>query len=336
MASRLTEVRFAVIGYGGAFNMGKLHATQMEQTGVMKLVAVCDIDPKRLDVAKADYPHINTYQRVDELLAKEDFDLAVIITPHDTHASLTLKCLKAGKHVVVEKPMCITVKEATAMIEMAKEKAVMLTVYHNRNWDGDFLTLKEIVESGIIGEIFHVEMWGGGYGRPGAWWRSDKKISGGLFYDWGAHYLWWLLQIVPEKIQSVVGFFYKLKWHEVTNEDHVQAVIRFANGTMADVEFSSIAAANKPRWFILGTEGAIISEADKFRVNFFVSGYRAETTMPYKQSAWHEFYRNVANHLLHGEELVIKPEQARRTIAIMETAEKSAKRGGKALPVPYE
>lgn len=336
MAKRLTEIRCAVIGYGGAFNMGRHHATEMERTGEMKVVAVCDIDLQRLEIAKADFPHIATYQSVDKLLTKEDFDLAVIVTPHNTHAPLALQCLKAGKHVIVEKPMCLTVKEATAMMEMAKQKGVMLTVYHNRHWDGDFLALRELVGEGIIGEIFHVEMWGGGYGKPGAWWRSDKKVSGGLFYDWGAHYLWWLLQLIPEKIQSVVGFFYKLKWHEVTNEDHVQAVIRFANGTMADVEFSTVAAATKPRWFILGTDGAIISEGNQFRVHFFVHGHRAEMTVPYKQSTWGEFYRNVANHLLHGEELVIKPEQARRVIAIMETAEKSAKQGGKALPVPYE
>jgi Predicted dehydrogenases and related proteins len=334
--SRQTEIRCAVIGYGGAFNMGKHHATQMEQTGVMKVVAVCDLDPQRLEVAKADFPHIRTYQSVDEMLTQEDFDLAVIVTPHNTHAPLALKCLKAGKHVIVEKPMCLTVKEATAMIETARQKGVMLTVYHNRHWDGDFLALQDIVQTGIIGDIFLVEMFGGGYHKPGSWWRSDKAISGGLFYDWGAHYLWWLLQLLPHKIQSVVGAFHKLKWHEVTNEDHVQALIRFADGAVADVQFSTLAAATKPRWFILGTDGAIVSEQNHFRVTFFVHGYRAETTVPYRQSAWHEFYRNVANHLLHGEELVIKPEQARRVIAIMEYAERSARQGGKALALPYE
>ncbi len=336
MAKRLTEIRCAVIGYGGTFNMGRHHATEMERTDGMKVVAVCDIDPQRLDIAKADFPHIGTYRSVDELLTKEPFDLAVIVTPHNTHAPLALKCLKAGKHVIVEKPMCLTVKEATAMMETAKQKGVMLTVYHNRHWDGDFLALQELLGKDIIGKVFHLEMWGGGYGQPGAWWRSDKKVSGGLFYDWGAHYLWWLLQLVPERIHSVAGFFHKLKWYEVTNEDHVQAVIRFANGTMADVEFSTVAAATKPRWFILGTDGAIVSESNQFRVHFFVNGYRAEMTVPYKQGAWGEFYRNVSAHLLLGEGLVIKPQQARRVIAIMETAEKSAKQGGKALPVPYE
>jgi len=304
----LTEIRCAVIGYG----MGKFHAEEIERTDGMKLVAICDVNPQRLEQAKNDFPQANTYQSADELLAKEDFDLAVIATPHNSHAPLTLKCLKAGKHVVVEKPMCITVKEATAMIETAKQKGLMLTVYHNRHWDGDFMAIREVVESGLIGEIFRVEMFGGGYYRPGHQWRSDKTASGGLFYDW-------------------------VKWHDVTNEDHVQALIRFANGAVADVQFSTLASAGKPRWFILGTEGAIVDRWEgKFSLHFFVNGVRAETQVPYKQSRWFEFYRNVANHLLHGEELVIKPEQARRVIAIMEYAERSAKQGGKALALPYE
>lgn len=331
---RLTEIKCAIIGYGG---MAKHHAGMMAQTGVMKVVAVCDVEPQRLEVAKSHLPNINTYRDVEDLLAKEDFDLAVIVTPHNTHAPLALKCLNAGKHVVVEKPMCLTVKEATAMIKAAKGKGVMLTVYHNRHWDGDFLAIKEVVDAGLIGEIFHVEMFGGGYYRPGHAWRSYKKTSGGLFYDWGAHYLWWLLQLIPQPVKTVVGAFHKLKWHDVTNEDHVQAFIRFANGTVADVQFSTIAAAGKPRWFILGTEGAIVDKWEgKFSVHFFVNGVRAETQMPYKESRWFEFYRNGVNHLLHGEELVIKPEQARRVIAVMEYAERSAKQGGKALSLPYE
>ncbi|MCX7642756.1 MAG: Gfo/Idh/MocA family oxidoreductase [Armatimonadetes bacterium] len=330
---QLTEIRCAVIGYG----MGKFHAEEIERTDGMSLVAICDIDPKRLEQAKNDFPKAKTCRSADELLAKVDFDLAVVATPHNSHAPLTLKCLKAGKHVIVEKPMCITVKEATAMIETAKRKGLMLTVYHNRHWDGDFMAIREVVEAGLIGEIFHVEMFGGGYYQPGYQWRSEKSASGGLFYDWGAHYLWWLLQLIPHPIESVVGSFHKLKWHDVTNEDHVQAFIRFANGAVADIQFSTIASAVKPRWFILGTEGAIVDRWEgSFSLHFFVNGVRAEMQVPYKQSRWSEFYRNVANHLLRGEELVIKPEQARRVIAVMEYAERSAKRGGKALALPYE
>ena len=108
---------------------------------------------------------------------KDDVDLVTIVLPHNLHAPVAVECLKAGKHVIVEKPMCISIAEGTEMINTAKENNVMITVYHNRRWDADFWTLKELVESGVIGKIFHVEMWGGGYGRPNPdWWRSSMSI----------------------------------------------------------------------------------------------------------------------------------------------------------------
>lgn len=330
----ISDIRCALIGFGG---MAEHHAREIERTEIMRVVAVCDVSPQRLEAAKEKLSDVRTYQRVDELLEKEDFDLAVIVTPHNTHAPLAIQCLKAGKHVIVEKPMCLTVKEATAMIATAREKGVMLTVYHNRHWDGDFMAIREVVESGLIGEIFRVEMFGGGYYRPALVWRSDKRQSGGLFYDWGAHYLWWLLQLLPHKIRSVSGAFQKLKWHEVTIEDHVQAFIHFEKGAVADVQFSTLAATGKPRWFLLGTEGAIVDNwGGKFRVHFFIGGVPAEMEVPYKESRWFEFYRNVVNHLVYGEELIIKPEQAMRVVAIMEYAERSAKQEGKALALPCE
>ncbi len=330
-------IKCAAIGYGAAFNMGKAHSNWINNVNGMKAVAVCDVDPKRTAAAAEDFPGIETYNDLSDMLKKSEFDLAVVVTPHNTHAKLAIQCLEAGKHVVVEKPMCITAKEATDMIEAAKKSKVMLSVFHNRRHDGDYMTLKEIVAKGLIGDIFHVEMFGGGYGRPGKWWRSDKKISGGAFYDWGAHYLDWLLNLVPGKVVGVTGFFHKLVWKEVTNEDHVEAMIRFESGAVADVQFSSLAMAKKPRWQILGTKGSVVSQAreDSFKVTTVLKGYPAQIDVPYKKSDWESYYQNIADHILRGKELEVKPEEARRVIAIMEAAEKSSKER-KTVEVPHE
>lgn len=329
-------IRCAIIGYGGAFNMGKHHADWAHATSRMQVVAICDVDEARLEVARSDFPNVNTYNSVRKLLLKQEFDLAIIVTPHNMHAPIALQCLRSGKHVVVEKPMCITIKEATAMIEEARRRNLMLSVFHNRRWDGDYLAIKDVISRGVIGEVFHVEMFGGGYGHPRKWWRSDKAISGGAFYDWGAHYLDWLLGIMQRRILSVGGFFHKLVWNDVTNEDNVEAVIQFEGGAVAYVQVSHIAAVKKPRWFILGTNGAIVDHGDSaFTVHTFINGMRAEVRVPYKESRWQSYYDNIAAHLLDGETLIVKPEQARRTIAIMELAERSSKLG-KMLPIPYE
>lgn len=330
------EIPCAVVGYGPAFNMGKAHCEYITETEGLKLVAVCDLNPERTTVAKKDFPGIQTYNELSEMLRKVDIDLVTIVTPHNTHAELTIQCLKAGKHVVVEKPMCITAGEATAMIETAKRSKRMLSVFHNRRWDGDFMTIKGVIDKGLIGEVFHLEAFAGDYKHPGHWWRSDKRISGGAFYDWGAHLIDWILQLVPGRVASVTGFLHKLVWHDVTNEDQVEVVIRFQSGAVADVQLSHIARAPKPRWRILGTKGAILDKR-KGSIQVFteVQGIPAEMDIEYKESKWESYYKNIAGHLLRGEELAVTPESARRVIAIMEAAEKSAK-SGQSEQVPYE
>jgi|YNPNPStandDraft_1061719.scaffolds.fasta_scaffold36333_2 scyllo-inositol 2-dehydrogenase (NADP+) len=328
-------LRGAVIGYGGAFNMGRAHCQWMEATGRMKAVAVCDVDEARLKVAQEELPGIATYTDAAEMLARDDIDLVTVILPHNLHASVAIQCAEAGKHVIVEKPMCLTVEEATAMIHAAQRAGVMLSVFHNRRWDGDFMALREIVQKGLLGQIFHVEMYGGGYGHPGTWWRSDKAISGGAFYDWGAHFLDWLLNLMPGKVSGVTGFFHKLKWWDVTNEDNVEAAIRFEDGAVAYVQMGHLARLGKPRWKLLGTDGAVVDEGGHFRVVTEVAGYPAELRVPYQESTWNAYYVNIAEHLLDGAELVVKPEQARRVIALIEAAEKSSA-SGVTQPVPYE
>ncbi|MDI6827147.1 MAG: Gfo/Idh/MocA family oxidoreductase [Armatimonadota bacterium] len=330
------KIKCAVVGYGGAFNMGKAHAQWMNDTGRMITVAACDIDPARMQAAKIDFPNIQTYTDIDEMLAKSDAELVVIVTPHNTHAPLGLKAIEAGKHVVLEKPMCITTEEATRMIEAAKRKGTTLTTFHNRRHDGDFMMIKEIIEKGLIGEVFHIEAFIGGYSKPGSWWRSDKEISGGCMYDWGAHFVDWILNLIPSKIENVTGFFHKLVWHEVTNEDQTQAIIRFKNGAMADLQVSSIARLSKPKFRILGTKGAIIDEwKGTLRLSTEIEGIPIDTDVKYKDSTWHEYYLNLAAHLLDGAPLEVTPESSRRVIAVIEAAEKSAK-SGRAEPVPYE
>ncbi len=334
-ASKKSTIRCAVIGYGGAFNMGKHHADAMRAAPGFEVVAACDIDPARMEAASADFPGIETYTDPAKMLAKADFDLVAVVTPHNTHADLAVRAAKAGKHVVVEKPMCISVKEADAMIAAAEKAGTVLTVFQNRRHDGDFLALKEIVEKGLIGDVFRLEVMGVGWGKPGTWWRSDKAISGGAFYDWGAHMVDWLLHLVPQPIDSVTGVFHKLVWRHVTNEDHVQALIRFANGAVADIQLSSIQRIGKPRWLVLGTKGAVVSEERDFRVVTEMKGYQAELRVPHLQSHWQGFYDNLADHLLRGGPLEVTPQSSRRVIAVMEAAELSSKTG-KPQGIPHE
>mgnify|MGYP000405259160 CR=1 FL=1 len=256
----------------------------------------------------------------------------LLCTEHYSHAKLIVQCLEAGRHAVTEKPMCITVKEADAMIAAAKKNGRMLSVFHNRRWDGDYMTIKDAIARGLLGDVFHIELFMGSYQHPGYWWRSEKRIAGGAFYDWGAHCTDWVLGLVPAKITEINGHFVeKAVWHDVTTEDHCQTVIRFDNGCSATIEWSHLAAIGKKRWRILGTKGAMEDQGDGvFRIVTHKDDQRMDCTVPYMESDWHAYYRNVADHLLLGEPLTVTPESGRRVIGVIETAEKSSK-VGKAL-----
>lgn len=329
-----TGIRMGVIGYGGAFNMGRAHLSQGRDARLIPS-AVCDLDPERTEQAKADFPGIWTGNNVEEFLASAPVDLVIVITPHNTHADLCIKASQAGKHVITEKPFCITADEATAMIEAAKSAGKMLSVYHNRRWDGDFMAIRQTVHGGAIGDVFSIEMGMAGYGHPGYWWRSKKEISGGHFYDWGAHMVDWMLHIVQQPMVDVSGIFQKRVWMDVTNEDHTQAIIRFEDNIWGNIEMSSIARAPKPRYRILGTKGAIVDRWEgHFTLYSEVAGLPAESKVPYLKDDWPAYYRNIAAHLTEGAKLAVTAESARRIISLIETAEKSAV-AGKPLPPPF-
>lgn len=330
-------INCGLLGYGPAFNMGKGHAEWINATEGMKAVAVCDVDPKRVEAAKTELPDLKGYfTSLDDMLAMDGLDLVINILPHNLHAPTTLKCLEAGKHVVLEKPFCITVDEANTMVNMAREKGLMLSLFHNRRWDGDYLKIKDLIARGLIGNIFHIEAGQECYDHPGFWWRTNKKISGGVMYDWGAHFLDWILNLVPTaKVTQVTGDFQKRVWHAVTNEDHGEAWIRFDNGVTADYVTSQISAFGRPKWRILGDKGAIqVNWDEEISLVSFASGIRQDSKVKATLPAYGctEYYRNVADHLLMGEDLVVKPEQARRVIGIIDAAERSSALGTSVAP----
>ncbi|MFP4058059.1 MAG: Gfo/Idh/MocA family protein [Candidatus Brocadiia bacterium] len=338
---RAQDIQVGCIGYGGAFHMGRAHLSQMQQAG-MSPVAVCDLDPQRLEVAEEEFPGIETYDSPTKLLKQSDVDLLAIITPHDTHARLALQCLRAGRHVVCEKPMALTTAECDRMIKAARDKDLLLSTYHNRHWDGCILEARErIRERGMIGEVFRIEAHMGGYGKPGDWWRSSKSISGGILYDWGVHLLEYALQLIDADIVEVAGFaktgFWgpQTAWKGDTHEDEGFAVVRFADGAWLTLAISHLEAHPKPGQLeITGTEGAYIMDGGSWEI---VTPTRNQTVIRRgrnRPSEGWRFYQNIADHLVGGTPLVITPEWARRPIHILDLADRSARRG-KALKAKY-
>lgn len=330
-------IRFGVVGYGPTFNMGRHHAETIRNTRQFELTAVCDLDPLRLEAARTELPDVETFHDLRELIAADLVDVATIVTPHDSHAPLARELLQAGIGVVCEKPFCLTAGEATELIETARSRNVLLTVFHNRRWDADYLALRRIIADGLLGEVFHIEAYRGEYAHPGYWWRSHRPVGGGLMYDWGAHFVDWILHLMPHRMESVSGSLSKRVWHDVTNDDHGKIFIHFEGGRTAELELSYLSAADKPKWRILGTRGGLVCDWEPpVHVTTYVNGRREKLDVPFTPTPLSPaFYAGLADHLLCGEPLPITPESARRVIAVLELAEKSS-RAGQPEPVPFE
>jgi predicted dehydrogenase len=322
-------IRGAVIGYGGAFGMGRHHLEAMRGAGITPYAA-CDVDAERVASATEEFPGIRTFTDYHALLADPDVDLVVQILPHNMHGQVNLDIVRAGKHCVSEKPFTLTVAEADACIAAARESGVTLTVFHNRRFDGDHRAMMEVIARGEIGEVFHIEAGMGHFAEPGTWWRADKAVSGGNFFDWGVHFIDWVLHLIPDPIENVTAFYHKRRWSGVTNEDETEAVLRFRTGKYADVRISSLDAAPRPAFRILGTDGAIVAEnigSGVFTVHHYADGkmWRREETYSNRfADAGTMWYENLAAHLRDGAPLAITAESARRNIAVLEAAERSA------------
>src|SRR5262249_33692345 len=231
----------------------------IDATPGLEVALICDRSAARLDAARMAFPGVQTTIETNDLLHHDEVDAVVIGTPPNTHAALARQLLEASKHVIVEKPFCLTTAEADTLIHTAAERGLALTVYQNRRWDPDFLTISQAVREGTIGEVFHVETFVGGFAHPCDFWHSHEPISGGVFYDWGSHYLDWVLALLPDAVSDVRATAHKRVWHDVTNADQANLSLRFTGGQEATFIHSDVAALLKPKWYILGTKGAILA-----------------------------------------------------------------------------
>ncbi|MSR82689.1 MAG: hypothetical protein EXS58_07150 [Candidatus Latescibacteria bacterium] len=333
-------IRIGLVGYGPLFNMGKHHSEQIAKTYGFTLAAVCDKDPRRLEAAKQEQgDHLATFTDSGEMIRSDLIDLAVVIVPHVYHAPVAKPFLEAGIHVITEKPFTVQVSDADELIALAKQKGVMISVYHNRHWDPDIVSLRQIIETGVIGELYSIECNMVGYGYPGQAWRSQKEISGGMLYDMGAHQFEKILQLVPQKDgrgnrinkkATLYGNFLKRIWQSVSNEDFCRAFVRFDSGLEAQLLQSNMHASPRPLWTVQGTKGSVVMDGWDGAATVSVPGEDGRVTasqVPAIQAKdrWVGYYKNVADHLLAGLPLIITGEWAKGPIQCIEGCETAAR-----------
>ncbi|MER3412683.1 MAG: hypothetical protein C4340_02785 [Armatimonadota bacterium] len=318
-----------LVGYGARFQMGRHHAEHVHAVEGMELRAIFDVLPERREAAREEQPAAVVCDSFEQLLEREDVRLVVLVTPHDTHARLSIQASRAGKDVLTEKVMCLSVAEADAMIDAATEAGRMLSVYQNRRWDGDYLLVRSVIKSGVLGAVFQIESSVNGHWFPVGW-RGSKEHGGGMLYDWGAHLADQLVQLMNPVKPRLVFATQHYGGHEGVNvETQTTVSITFENDVVAQFDVGCVSHLSRPRWLVRGEDAALRMEGwDTALVRGAIRGsLSGDLTLKAPESTWRTVYENVRDHLLDGKELAVKPEEVRCSIAILEAARQSAATG---------
>ena len=348
--SNKTLKRVALIGYGG---MAGWHEKKILAGNAVELAGVYDIDPARLEIARE--KGIHAYSSLEELLADETVELVTIATPNQVHKPLAIQAMAAGKHVISEKPVTLSSEDLQEMIDASKKYNRLFTVHQNRRWDAEYLMMKEVYDSGKIGEVFTIQsVVHGSHGIPGDW-RGHKEFGGGMILDWGVHLIDQMLCIVEDlKIKSVY-----CKCEHITNyevDDGFKLDIYFENGLTGRIEVGTSHFISMPRYYMAGTNGtAIIPDWNKNCrivactnwdpgevVPVVTAAGLTKTMAPRNENTIseseivkpnadvHDFYRNVVKAIDGEEEQIVTHAQLMRVMKVMEAAFKSDETG---LPV---
>ena len=338
-------INTAVIGYGYAGRAFHSYLIGLEEG--LNLYAIATRNAERREAAREAYPNAKMYQTIDEVIADDAIDLVVLATPHDTHAELAIKAMDAGKHLVTDKIMAMNAAEADAMIAAGERNDVMLSVFHNRRWDWDYLTVRKVIADGLLGTPYLFQVGIMRYGAPGGW-RGIKKHSGGILYDWPAHFVDQALLFGDAPVESVYcDIHYNTKW-DTDIGNYGNLIIKFENDMRYQIEISNLSMAEKPRWYVVGDEGGLIKygldpqegpmregdidSAEEDPANYAkvwtaAGGERRELVVESVRGSWKSYYKNIADVLNDGAELVVKPEEMRNVMQVYDAAMESAETG---------
>ncbi|MBW3552538.1 MAG: Gfo/Idh/MocA family oxidoreductase [Gemmatimonadetes bacterium] len=252
-------LRVAVVGYGMAGAV--FHAPLIDAVPGMTVAAVVTGNPDRAAAARSRYPAAAVLPDAAELWRRaERLDLAVIATPNRTHVPLAMAALDAGLHVVVDKPMAASAADARRVIEEARRLGRVLTVFQNRRWDGDFLTLRRLMDAGELGTVHRFESrferWRP-VPKPG--WRQEPapEEAGGLLYDLGAHLIDQAL-VLFGPVRAVHAELDRRRPGSLVDDD-VFLALTHAGGVRSHLWMNTIAAEPGPRFRVLGSRAGWIS-----------------------------------------------------------------------------
>ena len=336
--SSTVQVGIAGLGRSGWDIHGAVLA---ELSGQYRVAAATDNDPDRLFEAAEKFG-CRTYSSYDDLLGDPGVELVVVATPNKLHAHHSIAAMKAGKHVVCEKPMATSVSEADSMIETARATGRMLAIFQNYRYRPDFVKVRETIGSGKLGRIVMVRIAVHSFKRR--WdWQTLKECGGGDLRNNAPHSIDMALQLFGEKEPEV----FCLMDRALTlgdAEDHVKLILHAPGCPTIDVEVTSACAYPQETWLVMGTSGTLAGGMNGLRWKYLdpatlparevekaPTAGRAycQEDLPWKEEEcwkdpkpgglyWRGFYEDLHRTLRNGASVPVTPESVRRQLVVIE------------------
>lgn len=293
------------------------------------------------------YPNIISYKTYEEILNDSNVDIVIVNTPNFTHYALAKQALEANKHVIVEKPFTVTNEEAEELIQIAGVKKLLLSVYHNRRWDADFLTVKHVIDNKQVGEVVEAALYFDRYSESLSY-KIHKETPGpgtGSLYDLGSHLIDQALQLfgMPLSVFAHIDII-----RPISKVDDYFEVILFYPHLRVKLHSTYLAAYSGTGYIIHGTKASFIKpktnvqeiallqktiptqevwvkeQAADFGSLYTVNnGNVLKEVIPTINGNYMDYYNNIYNALLGKEALLVTPQQAAAVIKIIEAAYKS-------------
>jgi scyllo-inositol 2-dehydrogenase (NADP+) len=336
-------IRVGVIGFGLAGEV--FHAPTIRAVPGMELACVLERSGNR---AKEKYPEVRVARSLDEMLADTTIGLFVVASPHNTHFDFARRCLAAGRDVAVDKPFAVTLAEAEELIALAKEKKRLLTVYQNRRWDGDFKTVKSIVEGGALGRVVEYE---GRFERfrpelRAGNWRERDEPGNGMLLELGPHLVDQALVLFGTP-QTVTGQVFRQRAGSQV-DDAFDVILQYPE-VRASLRARIIAYMPLPHFVVHGTKGSFVkygldSQEETLKGGALPEGPnwgedpealwgtlalegKGEQKVKTEKGDYPGFYANLRDAILNGTPPAVTAEQAWRTMRVLELAQQSSQEG---------
>ena len=352
----MNGVKVGIIGIG---NMGSAHLRMITGGNIpdMTVTAVCDIDTKKLNAARNTYPALRVFEDYTDLLKNSDTDAVIIAVPHPLHAKIAIEAFEYGKHVLVEKPMDITVSAAEKLCAAARKSGKVFAVMFNQRTNGLFREARRIVNSGELGElkrsVWIITNWyrTQSYYDSGSWRATWRGEGGGVLLNQAPHNLdiW---QWICGKPSAVTAFCNVGKFHNIEVEDEATIYTEYENGATGVFITSTGDCPGTNRLEITGTRGKIVLENGllklwklkederdicKNSVEGFVTPETEYSEFTAEREEAHAgILKNFAGAILYGEELLSPGYDGINELTISNAAYLSEWTGNKRVPLPFD